>query len=376
MNIAFDARALVGPVTGVGTWTTQVAAGLAGDPSRRVVLAASKPVGLPEELALANVEVLPPPGAPWPGTLWMQWSLPGRLAAARTDVFIGSLGILPRRSSVPGVLMVHDLTPRTHPSRHTLANRFCFNTWFEPSLEVAAAVVVGSAATQADLLREFPQLAARVRVISYGVSDFFSPGGDDGESEEVRRQFSSGRPYILHLGTLEPRKGVRILVEAWEQLADSREDCPDLVLAGAPGWGIGPILDRIRRSPRRERIHQIGYVSREHALALLRHASVFVLASEAEGFGLPLAEAICCETACVASDIPSLRECGAEAVVYTRPNDAGGLAVALERAMSPEVRQGLQSNARARRRSLRWAPVIEAWSEVVAEVAGGRSSAR
>ena len=368
MNIACDARALVGRRTGVATWLTEVAAGLARRQGRTVSLAASRAFELPEALRDAGVRQLPPPRPPIPGTLWLHTLLPRELARSGADVFIASLAVVPRRCPVPAVAMVHDITPRTHPHRHTLANRFCFNAYLEESLERAAVVVAGSAATEAALLEHLPFVRSKLAHISYGVDATFSPpaGGDDGSA--TRERFASGLRYLLHLGTLEPRKGIGTLVRAYEQLRGRLSDPPELVIAGAPGWGVAPIMAAIESSPARRHIHLPGYVSREQARELLRHAEAFVLASEVEGFGLPLAEAISCSTPAVASDIPALREAAGDAALFTPPGDPAALAAAIGRALEPEVTAELRRRAAARAPSLRWEPVVEAWDAVLARV--------
>jgi len=365
MNIACDARALVGPSTGVGTWTRQVAAGLA-ELGHDILLAASKPFRLPDELRHPRIEVLQPPGVPWPGTLWLQTSLPAAIARHGADVLIGSLAIVPRHARVPAVAMVHDLTPRTHPHRHTLANRFCFNAYLESSLDAARAVVVGSEATAAELVTAFPRTVDKLHRIGYGVEASYRPAVDD-DGSATRQRFAEGRRYVLHLGTLEPRKGVERLIGAWELLHGRMGEPPDLVLAGAPGWGLRSIEARVASSPLADRIHRPGYVEREASRDLLRHAEVFVLASEAEGFGLPLAEAICCGTPAVASDIPVLRETGGEAALYA-PLTESDLAGALERALDPDTASRLRRHAAARTPALRWEPVLRAWEELLSRV--------
>ena len=372
MNIACDARSLVGRRTGVATWLTEVAAGLARRPGRTVSLAASKPFELPETLRSAGVRQLPPPRPPIPGTLWLHTLLPHQLARCGADVLIASLAVVPRRCPVPAVAMVHDITPRTHPHHHTLANRFCFNAYLEESLERAAVVVAGSAATEAALVEQLPFVRTKLTRISYGVDAFFSPPAG-GDRQATRDRFASGRRYLLHLGTLEPRKGIGDLVRAFEILRSQLADPPELVIAGAPGWGTGPIMASIEASPVRRHIHLPGYVTREQARELLRHAEVFLLASEAEGFGLPLAEAISCGTPAVASDIPALREAGGDAALFTPPGNPAALAAAIGRALDPEVAGELRRRAAARAPSLRWEPVVDAWDEllewVVAETA-------
>lgn len=368
MNIACDARSLVGFHTGVSTWVGQVMAGLARDHGRTVTLAASRPLDLPVELRLANVHVLPPPWLAIPGTLWLQTLLPAGLRHSGADVFVGSLAVLPRRCPVPAVAMVHDITPRTHPQHHTLANRFCFNAYLETSLDQAEAVVAGSTATENELLTYFPRVRSRLVRIGYGVDEFFSPALPDDDGSDTRNRFASGRRYILHLGTLEPRKGITDLVTAWENLQTLHSDPPDLVLAGGLGWGTPPIMARIQGSPCRDRIHLPGYVDRDSARDLLRHAEVFVIASEVEGFGLPLAEALSCGSPCVASDIPSLREAGGDAALSTPPNNPAQLTRSLQQALCGDTAAHLRILAARRACDLRWGPVVAAWNDLLENV--------
>lgn len=368
MNIACDARSLVGPHTGVATWLTEVAAGLSSRHGDAVVLAASRSMTVPARLADVGVRRLPATSAAVPGTLWLHTVLPSRLASLGADVFLASLAIVPRRCPIPAVAMVHDITPRTHPLRHTLANRFCFNAYLEESLERAAVVVVGSAATERQLVEHLPFARHKLARIPYGVSAFYGPAepADDGAS--TRERFTGGRRYLLHLGTLEPRKGVPELVRAFELLRAAVTDPPDLVLAGGLGWGTGPILGAIEASPTRPHIHLPGYVERRDARDLLRHAEVFVLASEAEGFGLPLAEAISCGTPAVASDIPPLREAGGDAALFVPAGDPDRLAAAIRLALQPDIAADLRRRALARAPQLRWEPVVDAWHGLLERV--------
>ena len=369
MNIACDARSLVGRRTGVATWLTEVAAGLARRPGRTVSLAASKPFELPDALRSAGVRQLPPPRLPIPGTLWLHTLLPHELGRCGADVLIASLAVVPRRCPVPAVAMVHDITPRTHPHRHTLANRFCFNAYLEESLERAAVVVAGSAATEAALLEQLPfvrgqadsNLVRRRRLL-------LARRRRRRRLRDARSASPPGSATCCTSGTLEPRKGLVDLVRAYERLRGELEDPPELVIAGAPGWGTASIMAAIEASPARPHIHLPGYVDRAQALGLLRHAEVFVLASEVEGFGLPLAEAISCATPSVASDIPALREAGGQAALFTPPGDPAALATAIGRALDPVVAGELRRRAAAHAAGLRWEPVVDAWDELLERV--------
>jgi glycosyltransferase involved in cell wall biosynthesis len=339
--------------------------GLARDHGHTITLVASKPIDLPDVLRAPSIRALQPPSLSIPGTLWLNTSLPHRLSQEPVDVFIASLAVVPRRCPVPAIAMVHDITPRTHPHRHTLANRFCFNAYLDESMERADAIVVGSAATETEVLKYFGFVAPRLVRIGYGVDEFFSPAPESDDGKPTRTRHADGHRYILHLGTIEPRKGVPDLVSAWEAIHGWVEDPPHLVIAGGEGWDTGPILDRISDSPQRDRIHLPGYVHRDQARQLLRHAEVFVLASEVEGFGLPLAEAISCGVPCVASDIESLREAGGDAALFTPPRRPDELSRALTDALDPPVADGLRSRAVVHAESLRWGPVVEKWNDLV-----------
>lgn len=371
MNIGCDARALVGPRTGVGTWTERVMGGLARGGRGTVYLAASKAVLLEENEIHPELRVVPPARPALLGPVWLNTAVPMILRKLQADVWIGSLAILPVRCPVPAIAMVHDLTPRTHPKRHTLANRLVFRVFLAGSLRSADTVVVGSTATKEEVLAAFPWVEPKLAHIGYGVDDWFSPAPAGAGGSDVRRRFAGGRPYVLHLGTIEPRKGIPGLIAAWERLHESDGEAPDLVIAGGSGWQTQDVLDRVRSSSLTHRIHMPGYVSREDARELLRHAAVFALASEVEGFGLPLAEAISCGTPSVATDIPALREAGGDAALFCRPGDPQELAEGLAKALEPDTADELRERSRARAPKLRWEPVVEAWAELLEKTVGG-----
>ncbi|TAM47240.1 MAG: glycosyltransferase family 1 protein [Acidobacteria bacterium] len=374
MRIAFDARPLIGARTGVGVWLDGLLRGLAAATGWSFVLCLPRRV---DDLGVGDLggrlTVLAPP-VPLPGTLWLQ-TVAGPSVAGRADVFVGSLGVRPRRLSVPDVLMVHDLTPRTRPRAHTLANRMCFNAYIEESLASTQTLVCLSEATREAVSRIQPGAARRARVIGAGVDPFFSPAGDGEDGGETRRRFTGGRPFIVQLGTLEPRKGIATLLAAHALLLARRPDAPDLVLAGGRGWGRGWLAAALERHPDPSRIHRPGYVNRDDARALLRHADLVTLVSEEEGFGLPLAEALACGAACIASDAPALVEVAAGAARHVARGDAAALAAAAAAALDPEAQRALRAAARRRGAELTWEGPLAAWRDLLEGIGRGQSTA-
>ena len=368
MRIACDARPLLGARTGVGVWLEGLLRGLAERTDWELVLCLPRretALGL-DDLG-ARAAVLAPP-VPEPGTIWLN-TLAGPLLSGRADAYLATLGILPRRLEVPAVLMVHDLTPRTRPRQHTLANRFCFNAYLEGSLGVADEVVCLSRATRDRLAEVWPQQARRAHVIGAGVDAFFTPDAAGGEAAATSRRFAAGRPYVVQLGTLEPRKGLATLLEAHGLLLARPGGAPDLVLAGRTGWG-GRWLERaLAAHPDRDRVHLPGYVGRDDARALLRHAEVVVVASEEEGFGLPLAQALACGAACVISDAAALVEVAGGAAVTVATGDPRALAAGIAEALTPSRQAELQRLALDRGRRLGWDGPLESWRSLLADLA-------
>jgi len=141
----------------------------------------------------------------------------------------------------------------------------------------------------------------------------------------------SDAPYILFVSTLEPRKNVLTLIEAFTILKTSKKLDHQLVLVGQKGWQFGPIFDAIQSSPWRDHIHHLGYLSDREVAACYCHADVFAYPSIYEGFGLPVLEAMTLGCPVVTSTTSSLPEVAGDAALLVTPTDAEELAAALER---------------------------------------------
>lgn len=365
MRIACDARPLLGPRTGVGVWLEGLLRTLVADESIRWLLCLPRPaqdLGL-GELA-GKVEILAP-AVPMPGTLWLT-TVAGPALAGKADLYLGTLGILPRRLPLPTVNVVHDLTPRTRPRHHTLANRFCFNAYFEESVAAATVVVCDSQATRRRLAQILPRQGHTAVVIPPGLDGLFSPPPPGATPTPVRDRFAGGRPFIVQLGTVEPRKGVATLVAAHGLLVRSGPSAPDLVIAGALGWGRQVLARALARHPEPARVHLPGYVSREDARELLRHAEVVVVAAEEEGFGLPLAEAMACGAVCVASDEPALVEVSGGMVAHVPRGNAEALAATIAGMLVAPDREERRQRVVERAATFHWERVAPAWRRLLA----------
>jgi glycosyltransferase involved in cell wall biosynthesis len=371
VKVAVDARALLHERTGIGTYTDAIA--------RRLAARAGLSVGLFAPRALpASVDG----GGAWTrhtdrhpfGILWLQSTLPGRLARWGADVLLAALTIGPARGDVPFVSTVHDLTPLTHPEWHAARTLIGFVPLWERTVERAARFVCVSETTARDLVARYPETAPRVRVAPNGVdAAFFTPArpGSPDAVQRTRQRYAAGRPYILYLGTLEPRKNVEALVAACERLWGRRRSRPDLVLAGGAGWKTAGLHRRIARSAYRDKIHVTGYAARDAARELYRGAEAFAYPSLAEGFGLPVLEAMACGIPVVASTADALLEVGGDAALYAPPRSPDELARQLERALEDaDLRARLREAGPLRAARFTWDDAAEQTALAIAEAAG------
>lgn len=327
MRIAVDARPLEERPTGVGRYLEGLfAAWLSARAEDSVVLLSPRPVFVPP---LLEGRVSVAPSAALPGTLWLQTAAGPAAVRAGADAFFGCLGVVPLAGGPPSVATVHDLTPLLFPEWHSLKNRLGFTPFIAGTVRRARRIVAVSLHTLQDLVAHFPDAAGKASVVHNGVAIARPPAGGPPPNE--------GRPFVLALGTLEPRKNFPRLVEAMESVWDRRPDFPDLVLAGGEGWGLGRFGERLRASRHAARIRPTGYLAGGERAAWMAAARVFAYPSLYEGFGLPPLEAMALGTPVVASSASSLPEVVGDAGLLPDPVDAGAIARAIERAHDDEA---------------------------------------
>ncbi len=266
------------------------------------------------------------------------YTMPGRLAGGR-------------------VVTVHDLTFFDHPEWHERSKVAFFRTAIRRAA-AEADVVICVSRTTARRLGELLPVRAEVIVAEHGVDHSrFSPG--EAETSRLGSELAAflgpgdlSRRLVLHVGTLEPRKGIVDLVAAFGQLAAGRPELR-LVLAGLPGWGAAEVSAAVVASPARAQIRQLGWVPDDQVVTLMRAAGAVAYPSHEEGFGLPALEAMACGAPLVTSEGTAMAEFAAGAALLAPPGEPKALAAALGRCLALEpaererrVRRGLEQAAR------------------------------
>lgn len=270
------------------------------------------------------------------------------------DVFHAFDYLRPRPDEIPLVVSVLDVTTRLHPEAHQWLNRVRDGWKLEWARRAPDRIIAISEATRRDLVRLLGVDPERVDVtpLARGHQDPVEPA--IGPVEARRRFGLEDAPYVLTVGTLEPRKNQARLIQAFESLPECFGGVR-LVLAGGRGWKMDEIQRSIQRSPAAARIHTLGFVSADELDALYRGATVFAYPSLYEGFGLPLLEAMAAGVPVLTSTISSLPEVAGDAALLVDPLSVESIRSGLERLLADAaLRRELSARSREREGEFTW----------------------
>lgn len=260
--------------------------------------------------------------------LWEQVVLPWSVLRQDADLlhalaFVGPL-VCPR----PQVITVYDLSFLLYPAVFNRINRYYLSTMMPLAVRRAQRVIAISESTKRDLVRLAGVTAERVDVVYPGLEPGISRVEDAQALASFRNRRNLPEHFILFVGTLEPRKNVAALIQAYSRLR-KRGVTQALVLAGSRGWRDGEIFAAIEQSGVAEHIILPGYVARDELPLWYSAAEAFVYPSLYEGFGLPVLEAMACGAPVVTSNVSSLPEVAGDAALLVDPADVAALTDAI-----------------------------------------------
>jgi glycosyltransferase involved in cell wall biosynthesis len=301
VKVAFDVTAIPADPAGAGVYVLRVLEALEARSDVDVLRVDVAPASRPLRLA------------------WEQTVAP--LVARDADVWHGPHYTLPLARRGPKVVTIHDLTFFDHPEWHEPAKVQFFRRMIPLALR-RADVAICVSDTTARRLHDVLHPRCPVVVAPHGVDhERFRP---DGEAADL------GYPYVLFVGTIEPRKNVPSLVRALAHLDDDVR----LVLAGRPGWGTDEVDAAIAAAGVTDRVVRLGFVADDELPRLLRGAAAVAYPSFEEGFGLPALEALACGAPLVTTAGTAMAEVVGDAAVLVPPGDDDALADALRRLLA------------------------------------------
>jgi glycosyltransferase involved in cell wall biosynthesis len=281
--------------------------------------------------------------------------LGGSAIARESDLWHAPHYTMPRRRTTPCVVTIHDLTFFTNPEWHERSKV----TFFRRAINYSsrhARVLICVSAFSARLLEEILPVHAPIVIAPLGVEldTFQADASGDGTLFETYA-LPPSVPYIFFVGTVEPRKGLDVLLSAFSEVANKFDDV-ELWLAGQAGWSTGPIETQIATHPYVTRIRRLGFVDDAVLPALYRQARVVAYPSRGEGFGLPVLEAMACGAMVVTTSETVMAEVSDGAAVLVPAGDSVALAQGLSDALqvSDEERAARAVRARGRAEVFTW----------------------
>jgi len=242
--------------------------------------------------------------------------------------------LLPVRCSIVGTIF--DLTTIIYPEFHKRKVIEHQEKAFHYFKENASLIIAISENTKMDIMKYLHIPEEKIRTIYCGVGDEFRKIEDVRVLKSRLKGIGVGYPYILYLGTLEPRKNVERLIEAFIQLKKGKRIDEKLVISGIQGWGYQSIFDKVASSGIEKEVIFTGFVPNEFLPFLYNGASAFVYPSFYEGFGLPVLEAMACGVPVVTSNVSSLPEVAGNATILINPYSVDELADGIWRILSDE----------------------------------------
>jgi glycosyltransferase involved in cell wall biosynthesis len=285
--------------------------------------------------------------------LFEQLILPFLLLRYKIDVVHSLHYTHPLISPCPRVVTIHDLTFLRFPELHTRGRRLVMPFFIRRAMAHAEVLIFVSDATRRDAESLIPARHGLREVVPLGVDpkDFMLTPEDTGD---VLARLSISKPFLLFLGTIEPRKNIGRLIAAFESVAN---DFPELllVLAGKPGWEFEGVLEMVGTSNFRDRIRLLGFISDFEKRHLLVRCSVLVYPSLYEGFGLPVLEGMAAGAPVITSNVSSLPEVAGNVAMLVNPLSAEDIAEAVRRILDdPEAALMMGVLGRQRAREFDW----------------------
>ncbi len=298
-----------------------------------------------------------PLGERWLYRLWyrLKLPLPVQWVTGQLDLFHSPDFVLPPVSGrIPTLLTVHDLSFAHYPEVFPEPLVRYLNTVVPWSVARATHILADSQATKDDLTAIWQVAPEKVTVLYSGVNSGFRPVESAAEITAVRERYNlADSPYILAVGTVQPRKNYQMLIRAFAPLADQFPH--NLVIAGGKGWLYEEMMAEVAWQGLESRVRFIGFVADEHLPALYSGAALYVFPSLYEGFGLPILEAMGCGVPVLTSNASSLPEVAGDAAVQLAPKDKTAWTDAIARLLADDSRRAQMVAAGFRRvRQFSW----------------------
>lgn len=305
-----------------------------------------------------------------PEKLWTQIGLPFYLYTHRKDldVFFSPSHYAPRFSPIPTVVSIMDVSYLHFPETFAKKDLYQLETWTRYSVMNAKKVFTISEASKNDIIKFYSKQENDVVVTHLGIKDIEAEITKK-TMEEIQKKYNLSKNYFLFVGTLQPRKNITRLVEAFSVISKKNEDL-QLVIVGRKGWKYDEILLSPEKYEVKDKVIFLDFVPDEDLPSLYANAISYVLPSLYEGFGLPVLEAMKYDCPVITSNISSLPEAGGDAALYVNPENVQEIASIMEKlSLDSDLRKELIHKGREQVKKFSWEKTAKETLAVLQSVA-------
>ncbi len=300
---------------------------------------------------------------------WEQTLFPARLAALHPDLLHSLAFASPVAWQGPSVLTIYDLSFLRFPRAFKPANRLYLTAMTRASARRARRIITISDHSKAEIVR-FLRVPDFVIDVTYPAADDRYRRLDPASVASFRQARGLPETFIFSVGTLEPRKNLVGLLDAYALLPAPR---PPLYVAGAAGWRYSPIFERVRRLQLEDDVQLLGFVAEDELPLWYNAARLFVYPSLYEGFGLPVLEAMACGTPVITSDAASLPEVAGKAATLVPPHDVARFAQEMQRVLDdPSQHSAMRAAGLIQASRFRWSTMADQTVETYERALEGR----
>jgi glycosyltransferase involved in cell wall biosynthesis len=334
MRIAVNARFLIkDKLEGIGRFTYELLKRITENhPEHEFIFFFDRPFDQ-QFIFSSNVTpvvLFPPARHPFLYIWWFEWSVKNALKKYNIDLFLSTDGYLSLSTKVPTTLVIHDISFMHFPNAMNRIGMW-YHKYFSPRFaNKASRIAVVSAFTQSDLIKTYVTNPDKIDIVYNAPSLGFKPLNAD-TIQMVREKYTQGRPYLLYVGAMHPRKNIRNLMLAYESYRNANTDGLPLLIVGRKAWKTEEIENTYHSLTYQQDIIFTNRVSEDALYQITGSARGMVYIPFFEGFGLPIVESMSCGVPVITSNVTSMPEVAGDAAILVSPNNIQEIAQAMSK---------------------------------------------
>jgi len=267
--------------------------------------------------------------------LWFDYSVTWMLKKLQADLFFSPDGYLSLRTPVKSLPVIHDLSFEHYPQNQPVAERIYNRNFFPKFAHKASRIATVSAFSKNDIVEHYAISPDKIDVVYSAAKEVFYPVSES-EKQNIRNQFSGGKPYFIFVGALLPRKNLKHLFMAFDSFKKNHSSEVKLVIVGAKKWWSGEIEDSYHQMQYKEDVIFTGHLTNGELNRAIASALAVTFVSNFEGFGVPIQEGFFCEVPVITSNVSSMPEVAGDAALLVNPFSVDSIAQAMIRVNDDE----------------------------------------